>query len=171
MTPGCWQYLHTQGGPRRCVNPTDYHDGPHEYGPTIHTSADTIANQPCIAGACEPNDDGSACAYCGLPAVPVDPDELADALSIELDRERAQLARAGGRRVLMDYRNMTRGRSWDISLAPTSGPLDMPSARYARRCRAERDAGLNVTRSHWPIMAHAFGWPTKTSATQQTGAE
>ena len=29
----CWHYLHTLGGPRRCLRQPDYHDGPHEYPP------------------------------------------------------------------------------------------------------------------------------------------
>lgn len=34
------------------------------------------ADAPCIAGDHFPNDDGTACAYCGLPAETVAPDEL-----------------------------------------------------------------------------------------------
>lgn len=56
--------------------------------PTIHTSADTIGEPPCIAGACYPNDDGTACAYCGLPAEPVDQQEIAEALDADLDAGR-----------------------------------------------------------------------------------
>jgi hypothetical protein len=29
----CWNYLHSLGGPRRCLREPDYHDGPHEYPP------------------------------------------------------------------------------------------------------------------------------------------
>lgn len=121
----------------------------------IHTSADTLGNPPCIAGACYPNDDGTACAYCGLPAEPVTPAELADALTIETERTAAQIARAGGRQILQDYRDMTRGRSYSIHVAHWPGLLDTNCAQYARANRADRDAGANYTRPHWPIMRAA----------------
>lgn len=47
------------------------------------------------ARACEhiPNDRGTACALCGIPAEMVTPDELADALYAECERRRLE---AGG---------------------------------------------------------------------------
>lgn len=49
----------------------------HAHVPLTH-SADRVM-PPCIAGDHYPNDGGTACYYCGLPAEIVAPDELAEA--------------------------------------------------------------------------------------------
>lgn len=66
----CWQYLHTQGGTRRCVRTPDYHDGEHEYEPTVTpigptaptapTAPPQLASVPSIAPAGRPS-----CPRCG----------------------------------------------------------------------------------------------------------
>lgn len=119
---------------------------------------------PCIAGDHWPNDAGTACAYCGLPAVQsVGPDPVAlyaftyhsaDAIA---ERDAAQQARAGGRAILRYYAVTTRPyRPWTIAVVPSHDhALDPLDAEYARTYRARRDAGSNYTRPHWPVMRAA----------------
>ena len=102
--------------------------------------ADTNTEPPCIAGDHEPNDTGTACYYCGLPAEPVDPQELAEALYFALqlsqDRDRWSEALAGG--------DAAR-RTTNVGRPNSSYPADMPAqlaalARWHRADRIERDA-------------------------------
>jgi hypothetical protein len=127
---------------------------------------DPATDAPCIAGDHYPNADGTACAYCGLPAESIAPDPVTlytfaywsdDATH---ERELAQEARAGGRAVLRYYADMRgawRGSGWTISLRPSHDHvLDPLDAEYQRTYRARRDAGWSgFTRPHWPIMRAA----------------
>lgn len=137
----------------------------------IHTSADTIGEPPCIAGACYPNDDGTACAYCGLPAEPVDPQEAAEALYAAfldtIERERAQEARAGRYiQTVGPLYGAKSGRALNLDTpSDRERRYDRMDSAYHRATRASRDFALHsLIRLVWPIMAAA-------SAQQQTGAE
>ena len=102
-----------------------------------------LTEPPCIAGDHEPNDAGTACRYCGLPAEPGDPQELAEALYFALqlsqDRDRWSEALAGGA--------VTARTRADALYQPAGWhpAPDMPAqlaalARWHRADRIERDA-------------------------------
>jgi hypothetical protein len=111
----------------RCTDPT-------------HPAPEPNTEPPCIAGDHYPNDAGDACYYCGLPAEPGDPQELAEALYYTLqlaqDRDRWSEALAGGAAA----RTCTL-----LTLSARSYPDDMPAqlaalARWRRADRIERNA-------------------------------
>lgn len=119
----------------------------HDYGQTWYpgslprcTDPSHPTPAPCIAGDHEPNDAGTACYYCGLPAEPVDPQEAAEALYCAFvnhqDRDRWSEALAGAAVIARAVPTLARpNRSY---------PADMPAqlaaiARWHRADRIERD--------------------------------
>ena len=71
-TAPAWQYAPKWTAPE--VRPAPHDDEP----------ATDASDEPATPCAHEPTTDGTACAYCGLAAVPVGPDELAAVLIVEL---------------------------------------------------------------------------------------
>lgn len=126
--------------------------------------AATWTPDTCPDDAHEPDPDGTACVRCGIIAEPVGPAEIAEHLTagyaehIEAIRDRAQLARSGGRAILRYYSVTTRPyRPWTIALRPSDDQAiaDERDAEYHRIVRADRDASHDLVRPHWPIMRAA----------------